>query len=78
MTSITYYNSLKSHKKTFAVVFCLLFFIYTSFAFPYFTGTIGIGGKVQPEPEKFPSFLMDSYFAGQFDLSQNLFLRTSF
>ena len=78
MTSITYYNSLKSHKKIFAVVFCLLFFIYTAFSYPYFTGTIGIGGKVQPEPEKFPNFLMDSYFAGQFDLSQNLFLRTSF
>ena len=72
------YNKLKSHKKILAVVFCLTCFIYTTFAFPYFTGTIGIGGKLQPEPKKFPSILMDSYFAGQFDLSQNLLLRTSF
>ena len=72
------YNKLKSHKKILTVVFCLTCFIYTTFAFPYFTGTIGIGGKLQPEPKKFPSILMDSYFAGQFDLSQNLLLRTSF
>ena len=78
MITTTYYNSLKSHKKIFAVLFCLLFFIYTAFTYPYFTGTIGIGGKIQPEPEKFPQVLMDSYFAGQFDLSKNLFLRTSF
>lgn len=78
MITTTYYNSLKSHKKIFAVVFCLFLLIYTAFAYPYFSGTIGIGGKVQPESEKFPKILMDSYFAGQFDLSQNLFLRTSF
>lgn len=78
MISTTFYNKLKSQKKILAVVFCILCFIYTTFAHPYFTGTIGVGGKIQPEPKKFPSILIDSYFAGQFDLSQNLMLRTSF
>lgn len=70
-------NNLKSHKKLIAILFCILLFTYTSFSTPYFSGTMGIGGRFQPVPEKFPDLLMDAYFAGQFDLTSTLMLRTS-
>ena len=41
-----------------------------------YVATIGIGGKIQPEPKKFPQVLMDSYFAGQFDLSKKTVIST--
>ena len=76
MIATTYYNRIKSHKKFLAVVFCFLFFTYIISATPYFSGTMGIGGQFQPIIDERPNLLMDSYFAGQFDLSNNLFLRT--
>lgn len=71
------FNKLKSHKKLLVILLCGLLFSYTAFSTPYFNGTMGIGGRFQPVPEKFPDLLMDAYFAGQFDLSQSVTLRTS-
>ena len=76
MIATTYYNRIKSHKKFLAVGFCFLFFTYIIFATPYFSGTMGIGSQFQPVQDEKPNLLMDSYFAGQFDLSNNLLLRT--
>ena len=72
-----FFNKLNSQKKVIAILFCILLFIHTIFATPYFNGTMGIGGRFQPIPEKFPALLMDAYFAGQFDLSSSVTLRTS-
>lgn len=72
-----FFNKLNSQKKVIAILFCILLFIHTTFATPYFNGTMGIGGRFQPIPEKFPALLMDAYFAGQFDLSSSVTLRTS-
>lgn len=76
MITSTYYNKLKSHKKIFAILFCFLFFTYTILSAPYFSGTMGIGGQLLPVPDEFPALLLDSYFAGQFDISEYLMLRT--
>ncbi len=54
----------------------ILFFTHIIFASPYFNGTMGIGGRFQPIPDEFPALLVDAYFAGQFDLSKTLMLRT--
>lgn len=71
------FNKLKSHKKIIFILINILLLSYTVFSVPYFSGTMGIGGRFQPVPEKFPDLLMDAYFAGQFDISSSLTLRTS-
>ena len=71
------FNKLKSHKKIIFILINILLLSYTVFSTPYFNGNMGIGGRFQPVPEKFPNLLMDAYFAGQFDLSPSVMLRTS-
>lgn len=73
----SFFYKLNTHKSIFAILFCSLFLTYTVLAAPYFSGTMGIGGRFQPEPKKFPNLLMDAYFAGQFDISSSVILRTS-
>lgn len=71
-------NRIKFSKK--ALILCTFLCISViANSEPFFSGVAGIGGRIQPVTDSIiPTTLVDAYFAGQFDLSQSVILRSSF
>jgi len=72
-------NGKKNHlilKKTLFIAFFSLLSLMNLCAVPFFSGMAGAGLAFQPVPNAFlPELYTDAFFAGQFDLTQNIILR---
>lgn len=78
MESPVKYSHIKNHPfiKALLVSVFLAGSLFNVHAVPFFSGMAGAGLSFQPVPNAFlPQLYTDAFFAGQFDISQNLILR---